>query len=293
VLLTKVGDRLVREWGAGYHRSVGLGEAWASSGPGIIPGTQVLFKDIGAGQKASVAVSRRGGLAIRVTPKAEVVLISSSMPSGLLRASGADLAIGPAEYAVCTLAGGCVCPSQSVRPDTRFINAGSDDVMLGLSGDRTGGGVALSGWTLKDFCFLEPPLPVACQLVTDADIAGVFGEPTTPGAMTFGDTPKYESSCEWFSRKQRTVYRGGLPHLIWRQFIVHIWNDPRVEPAFTKTRPITVTGATDAEEELFSGGAVGINFVYERNRYSLYFNSTEEDASLQDLLDIARLITGS
>jgi hypothetical protein len=170
------GDEMIDAWGPSYFRNPSLGNVWNMQGPGLpyeVP-TKVTEVTIGNGDGTAFAAHFESGWPIGIILSADVLVLKAVLPD--VSARGRIRFSDDNEYLlseivgtpICTLPGGCACPSGSKGADHSFKPGSTGPTLFGLTGHTDLVPVEVVGYERDSFCSevrpsdLKPDAPCLC-----------------------------------------------------------------------------------------------------------------------------------
>ncbi len=152
--IASAGPDVLQAWGPGAYRDPTRAPTWDQDGPGI-PDMRseptMKFPLLGNGQSWSVEIGRLEANTWDTDIQAEVATLVSAGPAMMLLADETELSFPGAEV-LCTIPGGCTCPSGSPGAAAAFRVVAPGPARIGLAGHLDGTTLTANGWSLEDFC---------------------------------------------------------------------------------------------------------------------------------------------
>ena len=156
----KAAGRMIDAWGASYLRDGSLQPDWSMSGPGLpeFVKSPVAEGTLANGDSLVAGLDPLAAMVARIAVGADAFVIVGRPARGLVRFAD-ESAVPLAELLgqpVCTLPGGCACPTGSPGSRHTWRSAPKGDVLLGLSGHTDGVELAIDGYSVEVACAQAP-----------------------------------------------------------------------------------------------------------------------------------------
>ncbi len=148
------GPDVLQTWGPGAYRDPTKAPNWDQDGPGILDmgaeptkAVPLLAND----QSWSVEIGKLEANIWDTDIQAQVATLVSTGPAMMLLADDTELSF-PGTEVLCTIPGGCTCPSGSPGAAAAFRVVSPGPAHIGLAGHLDGTTLTANGWSLEDFC---------------------------------------------------------------------------------------------------------------------------------------------